>query len=279
MFFAQLKNELRKLFGKKRTYIGFGMFFLAQNAVSISFKLTTASQKVAKFLDDNGYFGQSFITTLTIAVIMMLLIAIFLLPLYAALVGGDLVAKEVEDGTMRMILSRPISRFRLLLVKWLAGIIFCVTLVLVLAVFGLLSARVWFPWGGMFVMAPEHNIFSLFDANAGLGRYCLAHVFLVAEAGSILTLAFMFSCFNIKPAAATILAMSIMLISFILQQIPYFRDYQNWMFTYHLNIWILIFDQHIPWWRIGQSLSLLTAFNLTFFIIGASVFHVRDVKS
>ena len=31
MFFAQLRNELWKLFGKKRTYIGFGAFLLAQN--------------------------------------------------------------------------------------------------------------------------------------------------------------------------------------------------------------------------------------------------------
>ena len=31
MFFLQLRNELRKLFGKKRTYIGFGVFLVAQN--------------------------------------------------------------------------------------------------------------------------------------------------------------------------------------------------------------------------------------------------------
>ena len=34
MFFAQLKNELWKLFGKKRTYIGFIMLLLAENGVS-----------------------------------------------------------------------------------------------------------------------------------------------------------------------------------------------------------------------------------------------------
>ena len=55
-----------------------------------------------------------------------------LMPLYAALVGGDMVAKEAEDGTLRMILSRPISRFRLLFVKWLAGVIFAALLVVVL---------------------------------------------------------------------------------------------------------------------------------------------------
>ena len=45
-----------------------------------------------------------------------------------------------------MILSRPISRFRLLLVKWFAGIIFSLLLVLVLDVVALGFARLLFPW-------------------------------------------------------------------------------------------------------------------------------------
>jgi ABC-2 type transport system permease protein len=279
MFFLQLRNELWKLYGKKRTYIGFGMFILAQNLIFLAFKMTTATEKLSKFLDSNGYFGQNFITAPTIAVIAMLLIAIFLVPLYSALIGGDLVAKEIEDGTMRMILCRPISRFRLLLVKWISGCIFSVSLVIFLGLVGIISARLWFPWGGLFVMAPEHNLFSVFEAGEGFQRYLVAHLFMVVEPLSIMTLALMFSCFNVKPAAATILAMSIMLISFILQQIPYFRDYHNWILTYHLNLWVFSFEEHIPWWRLGESLSLLVGFNLSFFIIGASAFHMRDVKS
>src|SRR5438067_1991897 len=76
---------------------------------------------------------------------------LLLMPLYAALVGGDLVAKEAEDGTLRMILSRPISRFRLLFVKWLAGVVFSIVLVTVLGAMALAFARIWFPWRGMFV--------------------------------------------------------------------------------------------------------------------------------
>ena len=72
-------------------------------------------------LAGNGYLAQEYVSALTVAVIMLIPQILLLMPLYAALVGGDLVAKEVEDGTLRMILSRPISRFRLLFVKWVAG--------------------------------------------------------------------------------------------------------------------------------------------------------------
>jgi hypothetical protein len=42
---------------------------------------------------------------------------------------------------------------------------------------------------------------------------------------------------------------------------------------------VFVFEETIPWWRIGQSLSLLLGFNATFFMIGAAVFHLRDIKS
>ena len=39
MLLLHLRNELWKLFGKKRTYIGFGAFLLAQNAMLLFFQL------------------------------------------------------------------------------------------------------------------------------------------------------------------------------------------------------------------------------------------------
>ena len=38
MFYLHLRNELWKLFGKKRTYIGFGAFLIAQNGMLVMFR-------------------------------------------------------------------------------------------------------------------------------------------------------------------------------------------------------------------------------------------------
>src|SRR5256885_2036399 len=146
MLFRHLRNELWKLFGKKRTYIGFGAFLLAQNAMLLAFRLSRWQHDAERMLEGNGYFALEFISALTVAVIMLIPQILLLMPLYATLVGGDMVAKEAEDGTLRMILSRPVSRLRLLVVKWLAGLIFCAALVAVLAGTALLFARFWFPW-------------------------------------------------------------------------------------------------------------------------------------
>src|SRR3954447_23850877 len=155
MLAAHLKNELWKLFGKKRTYIGFGAFLLAQNGMLLLFRFTRWQAEMERHLVGNGYLAQEYVSALTVAVVMLIPQAWLLMPLYAALVGGDLVAKEAEDGTLRMILSRPISRLRILLTKWLAGVIFSAVLVLMLGGTALLFARFWFPWKGMFVFVPN----------------------------------------------------------------------------------------------------------------------------
>jgi ABC-2 type transport system permease protein len=279
MFARQLRNELWKLFGKKRTYIGFVMFLLAQNVIALVFKFTRASRPMQHMLESAGHLAGEYLSALTVATIMLVPVAAFLLPLYVALVGGDLVAKEAEDGTLRMILSRPISRTRLLTIKWLAGALFSIALCATLGAFGLVFASLYFPWGGLFVWMPEQNIFGVFAAGLGLNRYLLAHAMLVTEAVSIMALAFMFSCFNVKPAAATILGLSVVFVSFILEHIPYFAEYRDWFFTYHLHLWQQAFAERVPWWQIGQSLSLLLGFNATFFVVGLGVFHARDIKT
>src|ERR1051325_6986927 len=151
MFRHHLRNELWKLFGKKRTYIGFGAFLLAQNAMLLVFRFTRVQRDMERLLAGNGYLAQEYISALTVAVFMIIPQVLLLMPLYAALVGGDLVAKEVEDGTLRMILTRPISRFQLLFAKWLAGIALAAVLVIVLGPTAVCFARIWFPWRGMFM--------------------------------------------------------------------------------------------------------------------------------
>ncbi len=280
MFYYHLKNELWKLFGKKRTYIGFGAFLLAQNAMLLLFRFTHWQRNVERMLAGNGYIASEYMSALTVAVVMLIPQILLLMPLYTALVGGDLVAKEAEDGTLRMILCRPISRFRLLFVKWVAGMIFSASLVLVLGATALLFARFWFPWRGMFVLSlwPE-SIFNLMSPGEGLKLYICSHFLMTLNANVILGLAFMFSCFNMKPAAATILALSFLFINLVIEHLPFIEAYQEYFLLYHFRAWLLAYADPIPWPRVVGSLCVLLAFQVTTFLIGAAAFQARDIKS
>ncbi len=280
MFFLQLRNELWKLFGKKRTYIGFGTFLVAQNLVLLAFHFANWESRMVRMLEGNGHLASEFISALSVALIILLPQIIFLMPLYSCLVGGDLVAKEAEDGTLRMILSRPISRLRLIFLKWCAGVVFSISLVLVLGLMALAFSRMWFPWSGMVVMIPEPDrVFNVMSAAEGFKLYAFSHLFLAINAATMMTLALMFSCFNMKPAAATVLAFSVFLINFVVESLPFMEDYRPFMLLHHFRSWVLVYGEPISWFRILKSLFVLFGFNLTFLIIGCTAFQLRDIKS
>ena len=280
MFFYQLRSELWKLFGKKRTYIGFGALLLAQNAMLLAFHFSHWRMQVARTLEGTGYMAEEDIGALTVALIMLVPQILLLIPLYTCLVGGDMVAKEAEDGTLRMILCRPVLRIRLLALKWLAGVFFCVILVVALGLMAVLFARIWFPWRGLFVFVPGPvQVFAVLPAWEGLRLYAAAHLILAMNACTMFSLAFMFSCFNMKPAAATVLALSYLLVNLVMENMPFFEEYKQFALTYHFRCWLLVFNDPVQWPHMLESVCVIAASNLTAFIIGATGFHVRDIKS
>jgi len=229
-------------------------------------------------LAGNGYLAQDYVSALTVAVVMLIPQVMLLMPLYAALVGGDMVAKEAEDGTLRMILSRPISRLRLLSMKYLAGIVFAASLVLALGATALIFARIWFPWKGMFIFAPG-MVLNALSADEGLNLYICSHLMMAVNASVIVGLAFMFSCFNMKPAAATILALSYLFVNLVMEAIPFFDRFEEFFLPHHFRSWLLVYSDPTPWAQMAESLCILLAFNVTTFLIGAAAFQVRDIKS
>ena len=80
MLFAQLNIELWKLVGKKRTYIGFGAFILAQTAMLMAFKFTRWQSDMERMLSGNGYIPMEFISALTVALVMLMPQIILLMP-------------------------------------------------------------------------------------------------------------------------------------------------------------------------------------------------------
>ena len=283
MFAAQLKNELWKLAAKQRTYIGFVVFVTAQVLMLLMFRHTRWQNDFERLLGLNGYLAADYLSALTVGLIMLAPQLGLLLPLYVALIGGDMIAKEAEDGTLRMILSRPISRFRLLVVKWLAGIVFTAVLVVALGTISVVFARLTFPWKGLFVFMQDplsgNRTFGLFEPGEGLALYAVSQIFVAINTTALLSLALMFSCFNMKPATATILTLSCVFVSTVLEHIPFFERYQRWFITYHLASWTWVFQKPTSWPQIMQSEIVLAAVAVSAFLVGAAGFHSRDIKS
>ena len=278
LFFTQLGGELRKLFARKRTYIGFGAFLALEALILALFQLKKVQQGYRRVIERLGYGFDDYFSGLTLGLIMVM--ATFLLTmLYLALVGGDVVAKEVEEGTMRMTLCRPISRVRLLLVKYTACLVYTFTLIAFVGATALATGLIKEGFGGLFVWAPEQRIMALYPSGEGFYRYGVSLFFYALSFLSITTAAFMFSCFNMKPAAATIVSLSVFIIDWIFYHLPYFESIKDWFITKNMASWANVFQQHIPWDQMLEDYAYLLGVDITLVVIGILAFSVRDFKS
>lgn len=126
--YVAYRGELFKLLAQRRTYLG-----LATAAIGpIIYLMLELAQGPPKgpLADNLGHTGVGF------ALVVVKLIAVFGPAVIAALVAGDVVASEQEEGTLKTVLTRSLTRTELLFGKLLALFTY---LVLALAVFFLVS--------------------------------------------------------------------------------------------------------------------------------------------
>jgi len=281
IFFEQLRGELRKLFARPRTYMGYGAFLMLEGLILFFYKLDKGKREARALLEQNGLDFGTFYSSLSISFMMILLSMFTLGSIFFALVGGDIVAKENEDGNLRLVFARPITRLRLLLVKYSAVMIYTLSFVLFVSITGYLmaAAAVGFN-GGLFVLEPKMKIFSAFPEWAeGATRLGMGAVGIGISMITLSSIAFMFSCFRIKPSSAAIITLTILFVDMILQNFPFLKPYEEYFVTYRMSAWLFMLEKHIDWAKIMESYVLLGGLNATLFIIGWLAFQTRDFKT
>lgn len=279
VFLLQLRGELKKLFARKRTYIGFAAFLGVELVVLALLRLPRVQRGLVRLLEGAGYVAGDYLSGQTLG-LMITLSTVFLLgALYLALVAGDVVSKEVEDGTLRMMLARPISRTRILTLKVLACSLYTFVLTVFIAVTALLAGTLHAGGGGLFVYAPLEGVFAIYEPWAGAARIALSIPLLAVSLMTITSLGFCFSCMRMKPAAATIVTLSVLFVDTILKNIPFFSSIRDWFLTAKMSAWVGAFEYRIPWEPMLENYAWLAAFNATLLVLAATTFASRDFKS
>ena len=276
----QLRAELWKLFARKRSYMGFVAFALLQMALWLVIKLMKGEEGLKRQISLNGEAVETYISAPTFALLIMNLSLFLLGGLYLALVSGDIVAKESEDGQMRLLLARPISRLRLLGLKFFSCTLYAFVLVEFAAVAALTLGVVVRGWGGgLFAWMPELGVLNFFGPNEAMGRYVTCALIMGLLMTAVSSVGFFLSCFKIKPAAATIGALSYLMIDSIVRVSPFMKGYKHLLITKHISVWSRVFMDDIPWAVILRGATVVVAFDLTLFVLGVAVFSSRDLKS
>jgi ABC-2 type transport system permease protein len=279
LFFQQWYGELLKLFARRRTYIGCGAFVALEIVILLLIK-RFGMGPIQKAIVGSGQSFEHYFSAITVASTVMGFSVFLLGALFLSLVAGDIVAKEGEDGHMRLLLARPVSRFRLLLLKYLTCTGYAVFLIQFLAWSSFLLGVVLRGWGGgYFAIVPEVSTIAFYEWGPGLQRYAWSSLALGLSMTTISSIAFFLSCFSIKPAAATIGALTYIPVDFILRTSGFMDNYQHLLITKHMAAWGRVLAESIDWPLLWRGYAIVFAVNITLFTLGYAVFESRDLKS
>lgn len=275
--FSLIRIELYKIFSRIRTYIGF-----------IAIGLLVPLIQVALFIDGETYIEfslqnlkeafdfQGNLLNGYLACYIILATLYVHIPFLITLVTGDLLAGEAAGGTFRVLLTRPVSRTKLLFAKFISGLIYTAALIFWMALISLLLGIAIMGTGDLIVIKNTVYIFAEDDV---LWRLLAAFGFGLIAMWCVAALSFMFSSFADNSIGPIILTMTV-IISFIVISaidLSLFRVVKPFLFTNYMGSWKLFFETPVNYNKIMMSAGALIAHIILFFGIAWYNFKKKDI--
>jgi ABC-2 type transport system permease protein len=272
--------ELFKIFRKPRTYIAFGA--IASIVALIQLALYVDGEEYLSFVMQS--FNETFVVEgrklngyfVCYTILQTLLIHV---PLLIALVAGDMIAGEANMGTLRLLVTKPITRTQLLLGKFLATTIYTLALLTFMALLSLFGSMVLFGVSDLIVF--KSDMFILLEQDDVFWRYLCAFGFAALAMTTVASLAFFLSVFAENSIGPIIAAMSIIVVLTILisMDIAFFNHLRPYLFINHMLNWKGFFDKPVDYGEVLKSALVLLAHIIFFVSLTIFIFRKKDILS
>jgi ABC-2 type transport system permease protein len=236
-----LKIEIFKIFKRPRTYIAFAVIALIIILIQIALKFG-GKEYVGLMMSGMGDSFEEIPANIILNGYLVCFIILNLLlihvPILVALVSGDAIAGEANMGTLRLLVSKPVSRIQLLIVKFTASVFYTLILLIWVAVLALFLSILLFGVNSLGV--PRELQFNVIESDDVLWRYTLAFCFAAIGLICVASLAFMLSVFSDNSIGPIVTTVCVIIVFTILtqMQIPFYDEtIKPYLFTTHMLGW------------------------------------------
>ncbi len=273
-----VRIELYKIFKKWRTYIGFIAIAVLVPIIQVAMLLEGARSLdfMTRNLQQSFVFVGNLLNGYLISYIILNALTIHI-PFLIALVAGDLLAGEATAGTYRMLVTRPVSRFKIVTSKFIAGAIYTNLLVLWLAVISLVMGLIMFGVGELMVIKSSTII--IFARDDVFWRFLLGYGFAALSMMVVTSLAFLFSSLVENSIGPIVTTMAIIIVFIIISaiNIDFFQNIKPYLFTTYMQSWRLLFDKPVDFSEILKSTIILLGHIILFFSAALIIFKKKDI--
>lgn len=239
-----IQIELFKIFRRPRTYIAFAAITGLIGIIQFGLKLDGESYIGFMMRDINSSITVEgkILNGYQVCYIVLQILLVHV-PLLISLVAADMISGEANMGTLRIMMTKPISRTKFLLAKFMATVAYTLLLLVWLAVMALFVNMLIFGTDDLFLLKSQYVV--LLKANDVFWRYVCAFGFAALAMTTVASLGFLLSLFaenSIGPIVATMSVIIFFTILSTLSSIPLFNAIKPFLFTTHMIGWKEFFD-------------------------------------
>lgn len=264
------RSELRLIAGRRRNQAGLLVLAAVPIVMAIAVKVSEPGP------DDGGPDFLSSVTSNGLFVPLAALsveIAVFL-PLAMAMLSGDAIAGEANIGTLRGLLTVPVERTRLLVVKYLSLCLGALWAVAMVAVPGALIGIALFGTGPMPTLSGTQ-----IGTGEAVWRLVLVCLFIAAGLAALAAVGLFISTLTEQPIAAAIALMIFTLSSWVLDAVPQLEWLHPWLLVHRWLAFSDLLRDPIFWSDIQHGLLINAAYAVVFWLAAWARFGGKDITS
>jgi ABC-2 type transport system permease protein len=266
-----LRSELRLVFGRRRNQV------LLAGLAAVPLLLGTVlfvTQDSALGGQGPGFVGRVTGNGLFLVVAALFLCLPFLLPLTIGIASGDAVAGEASAGTLRYLLTVPVSRTRLLGVKALGALAFAGAAVLAIAVMAFLAGAAYFGLDDVALLSG-----STIPLGDGILRMVGVVAYVALSMTGLVAVGLFLSTLTEVPVGAMAATVVVAIVSAVLDTLPQLSAIHGGLLTHHWLDFAEFLRVEVGWDVLAQGLGVQAAWVVIFGALAWSRFTTADISS
>jgi ABC-2 type transport system permease protein len=264
-------SELKVMFTRRRTWAMLAAIALIPILLAVAVALS--SERLAPG-EGPPFLAQVTQNGLFTGFTAMLLALPLFLPLTVSVVSGDTIAGEAGLGTLRYLLISPVGRARLLVVKYLASLVFILAGTFTLMIAGAAIGAILFPVGPVTLLSGF--TISIFEA---FGRMALVALYTTISLSGMAAVGLFISTLTTVPVGAMTATLVTSGVSNILGNIPQLEWMHSWLFTYYWLDFADLLRAPIEWGSMLSNIVLQLGWIAVFGALAYGRFTTKDILS
>ncbi len=280
MLLKNTYNEFVKILAKPRSYIGIGALTLLILIILFAMKADGSSfiSFVTSSFEQTLTFNGTILNGNLVAFIILQMLIVHI-PLLVALVTGDLISGEAAMGTVRMLATKPISRTKIVLSKFIAGAVYTFILTLWLIFLALFVSKFIFGSGDLIVLNSDGLV--ILKEQDILWRYGLSFIVAYLSLLTVSSVSICFSAFAENSIGPIVSTMAVIILFTIIgtMDVSVFENVKPFLFTTHMASWRSFFEDPVPYSKIINSVIILLVHNILLVTISIIKFNKKDITS